>query len=1062
MFNLTSFRDLYKRPILEALLEVEPESPDDANPFYKAVAPVRKKGRPTKTKEGRYLFDLPSDSEYKNLGRGDNPNDDSESSVENLIKNASPIIKIMREAGDLNHAKSIVAQTVLASLGLIDAAMFAKSKVIEKSNKKTINNIKNLFESFITKYRFSNDMEAERLKMLFSETYDKNAISDKLGFNIFDLFVKQKNWEDLFATNEKTNMPEIMTKIMRIYSGIYGLDQNTEKKYHKRIASSINSLAGIKKDKDTDGTEEKVNDTTYNTIIRTKSKQNNELDYPSETDTYDQIFDELREKYKIGGLSSEQMRKKWAAQWKKDEAYAKQKGIDVDDPNLITVAQADAISKPDKKVETKLTAEDEIALTAKIIEKSTEAVKLLIPLFALAKNTFIAMPGKDDSAINVQSLTPAQFNIFLTRATQLGGALRYMGIDEALNYKESIDESETIGDYFSRISSLLDDVTITDDVVKHANAFIAKQAEENLNKLAQNLNDLGFKGGLTISNVLEYLKSDLNPNNTYTRDSLEYNYGITPDELTTENFPTFQSFISALYRRGKYFHEWVNRTRKRVKYDDEGHIIGSTYNKNDERKSAITHEYERNSIRHNGLLSRKEAKEKRMADIPSLIASLEKLKNSNEPTTIIVDADCAFGRSNYEKFGFTKEEIIFSFNNVNRDKLAKIINTEKESGYLSYVTDEAADRYTALINSADGEQVKSTVQAQLREHCVQQIGRRISALKFELSKRLPAEIEELNKEIKNSKRWLRELSVAKFGYDKAGSSDPSSTPEIEDLNATAEDVSEIEDETLGYMTYGISTNDGPLIKGLIKQIQSYMFKFGKDFTVKTLAKPASFVKGKDANGNRILVKRGEAYRIATTPNTIVIEFPNDIGFAKNENGKSSKIADHLEHYISQLADTIIEKLDDDRAPFKLNVYDEVEDGRGYKVKVEKLSTSFDEIEISMPQDSPKTKKAVKTTADAIKHLGLKQKHIKTLGDFAKATASYRDEQRAKKGLSDDNFEDYQDENDNYLDEDEEIIESINALNAFGKFNHKIKLIPNKDRFRRGYLIQEQKYNYLTR
>ena len=88
--------------------------------------------------------------------------------------------------------------------------------------------------------------------------------------------------------------------------------------------------------------------------------------------------------------------------------------------------------------------------------------------------------------------------------------------------------------------------------------WYANTAMDKFNKLhaymvAKNRKTGEYPGGFTIKNVLKFLRDEKIPEAVRARHTLKTSFNITPDELTTENYPTFEKFVKDLYSKNKEF-----------------------------------------------------------------------------------------------------------------------------------------------------------------------------------------------------------------------------------------------------------------------------------------------------------------------------------------------------------------------------------------------------------------------------------------------------------------------------------------------------------------------------
>lgn len=78
----------------------------------------------------------------------------------------------------------------------------------------------------------------------------------------------------------------------------------------------------------------------------------------------------------------------------------------------------------------------------------------------------------------------------------------------------------------------------------HANTALHEEAAKNLRALAVKLKKDGFEGGLTTKNVFEYLKA----NEPETIKWIASQYDLSEDELSGDNFPTWESLAKYFYQ----------------------------------------------------------------------------------------------------------------------------------------------------------------------------------------------------------------------------------------------------------------------------------------------------------------------------------------------------------------------------------------------------------------------------------------------------------------------------------------------------------------------------------
>lgn len=1095
MFKLTSFRDLCKRPLLEAaVLEVEPESPDAENKTFKAVVPHRGRGRQKKTTDEKYLADLPEDADIE------------------LIPNWNKVLKV---ANDVPQAKGIILQSVLASLGLIDRTILSKTQVTLKGNQVKINKIKQSFENFITKYRFDKDADAEQLKKLFSPQYSKAAVSDAIGFNIYDLFNVKKDWEnDIFAVSKKFGMTKIGLQVLRTYSGMYGLDQSVGEKYEKMVGDVYAGLTNksllysdnLKYDEDPDTFNNDINDDEDDDLETAEEKRlqrekdnkrhqemakklarnaraykktnpadettDVDVDFEKPTSKEDEIYSYLAQNYNLPYNSAEEFKKKTGSKIRKITRHAELKSKD---PNDLTEAEADELSELDDDAKKPLSPEEEAALLTKIYEKYDKAIDILFELISIAEHVFIAVDKEntEEDTVTVKQVTPHQFNKFLDAADSLNGMLRSFGLLDSLEYKEDIDPSETIIDYLTRINSMLDEVTIASSKKENTLTIIGNQAARALNHLVKKFERAGYTGGLTIENIIKYINSDIDPANYYTRKSLEYNYGITPDELTIENFPTFRSFITTLYHRGKFFHEWAEQARKRnYKFADESEKIGGlgqAIKQGTEQSEQLKAKKERYD--QYVTAAREDAKFRTNE-------KLLKWANNELAEDIQVSAAAGLTKNIALSLGIELSKIVFVFPNVTKKEFDQIRKEEKNKpdGFLKYATDSFKDTYKEILSKEDGQSFVLLVNRQLGENISQRAGRITSRTKH-AAKLKSKQSEATSGKIDKTDARIVAAEKEKYGYARS----ERITGDVADSIRTGKPLEgeTLEDETAdtgeGYFSYDISTNDGELLRKLKASLLDFLFtiaptaevSFVNQITsIKNLVKEvneriqnwANEVKEK-ANTvipNETIIAqfrnalRRKMSRIAYGEgNTIMITFPKDSTIAKSN--KIEKIVNTIGEFINEQANKLANELDNEqkRINFGINgIYSDILKNKGQRVTTKNSRTFIDDATdeekdkqvINMLTSLSQQKKSKNQTAGKIlKQAGRSTSGKVTLGDLA---AAYGQKQ--------------------INDEDEEIMESLEALNTFAKFNNKVKLIPNKERFKRGYLIQERKYDYLSR
>lgn len=160
------------------------------------------------------------------------------------------------------------------------------------------------------------------------------------------------------------------------------------------------------------------------------------------------------------------------------------------------------------------------------------AYKTLQPLYKLASES---------------GMSPAQYLRFQQDLDKVAGALKTNNIRKNLAEIEAKRQPTTIGDYKDALIEAVAKSVKGSNKTMQVSNLIAKQATTALRWLSRHLSQLGYKGGIKINNIFDYIK---NGSDEYAKDAryyLETIYGIKPEELSTENYPNFRTFVDKLY-----------------------------------------------------------------------------------------------------------------------------------------------------------------------------------------------------------------------------------------------------------------------------------------------------------------------------------------------------------------------------------------------------------------------------------------------------------------------------------------------------------------------------------
>lgn len=191
------------------------------------------------------------------------------------------------------------------------------------------------------------------------------------------------------------------------------------------------------------------------------------------------------------------------------------------------------------------------------------AYETLYPLYKLASQS---------------GLNPPQYLKFQNDLDRVAGALKTNDIRKNLKEVEAKRQPATIGDYKDALIEAVAKSIKGSNKKMQVSNLIAKQATTALRWLSKHLGQLGYKGGINIKNIFDYIK---NGSDKYAQDAryyLDTIYGITPEDLTTENYPNFKTFVDKLYKsdqnilkayhqvKPKLRHQHMNLKRTEDKY----------------------------------------------------------------------------------------------------------------------------------------------------------------------------------------------------------------------------------------------------------------------------------------------------------------------------------------------------------------------------------------------------------------------------------------------------------------------------------------------------------------
>lgn len=426
MFMINSYKDLFTRPILEALIEKRSlrGQPDEERPFVRERTRIENRNRGTDTD---YVFDIPPTDVFRNkAGRG-----------------------LLELAADEQDAQYIIAQIMLSNLGLIPKVYRSRRINVNPSNTKRINKIKNLLLSLFSRTILDDNAPAWVLKDLITKS--KIDLDNEVGFNTFDLLSRKSSWEEVLGDNLKRN-------IARTIAGLDRASKKRKKFFQDYISSLALNSSGYGDDDDDDNEKPK----TFGDIAKNVYGEAVENDYN-------------------------------------------------DDPSE------------------KLSQEEKERMFVK-------AYKILKPLYETASKS---------------GLSPVGYLKFQQELDRIVGALNTSNIRRHIKSVESYRQPVTVEDYKDVLLEALGKAVTGDDSKVQVSNLIAKQANTSLRWLTRHLSKLGYKGGLKINNIFDYIKNGEDKYAEEARYYLNEIYDIKPEDLTTENYPNFKTFIDKLYRSDK-------------------------------------------------------------------------------------------------------------------------------------------------------------------------------------------------------------------------------------------------------------------------------------------------------------------------------------------------------------------------------------------------------------------------------------------------------------------------------------------------------------------------------
>lgn len=329
------------------------------------------------------------------------------------------------------------------------------------------------------------------------------------------------------------------------------------------------------------------------------------------------------------------------------------------------------------------------------------------------------------TAASQSGMSPAQYLKFQQSLDKVAGALRTNNIRKNLTELEAQKMPRTIGDYKDiLIEALAKSVTGTDEMW-HVSNYFGKEATRSLHWLERHMKREGF-GSFNIENILKYIREGTDKRAVDTRYWLEELYDIKPEELNTDNYPTFGAFVQDLYKKDsgvydayKYIHKKVIPTRTNLK--DTSKPLHT------ERHGGMG-----NAIDDvlQGKRGMKQAREKRLAKFDEMTEHLEKLFtmakdwNDNKATMDIkVPADKS-------GLGTDKKSIALDFGEMDRQTITNVLKGGSAGNSLEkYVTEPYKEEYRKLYDE-NNTLINDKISAYVREYKIQGFGRKISADKF--------------------------------------------------------------------------------------------------------------------------------------------------------------------------------------------------------------------------------------------------------------------------------------------------------------------------------------------
>lgn len=1097
MFKLNSFQDLCMRPILEAsLLEVQPQrsknkqgQPGEEKPYYGVFVPKRTgSGRVSVSPDDTYLFDLPTRDEVNAIHK---------------------VCNLLSQGGDVSQLKYVYSQIVLSTLGLVESQIFSKSKIITHTNKSKMANAENAFEQFTEKYKIDSNAPIDAIKLIFADEFNKDAISNYLGFNIFDLFNKEKTWAGLAEKDKKTGLTKLERKILGTYSHLMGYDTESRERYLNKISSiyqNIENFTGAldrkmvdevdedniresitkkwedKKDEllskgmSQDEFEEKLENEILATIKKVRKAR--EIDYQkrrkattaaighflqvndipkeevinddsklkdivsatgtvlalidSEEGGSDSILDrheKLLNKYDDMFTSvGTALKTRWEQVKKKSLAAAKKAENAIQDTDYSAIDwSAFKDSSTDKETATKQrTTEEDNKLYRQVLIAAEEATAIINQLIVLASH--IDVVGKDSES----DISPNLFNKFLTDVTRISGWLHTTGISNELNKLEDEEPSETVGDYLFRINRLLREKTVPKTITEHVAKAFANEAAKSLRLFQRELRRKGYEGGLTINNVLDYIKNDDSWEALTARENLESLYGLTEDDLTTENFPTFRSFIGTLYKSFRYWQAWFSAARKakaKESYRDgekttaAGQVIKNLTPTYDNLTAKIEKDEAAMATGNEGNIQERADWNSGMLSVP-----------------ITCKAAAVFRKDYATKLGLPTNIIAYDFGTVNKKELKDIISDELTPGngsyFYAYATSEFKPYLDKLIASKSQDEIDAEMRMlkpQINEQVLQKPGRSSSRKSHSL-KGKEAQIE---KDRKKQDIYATELELAnqaKYGINRG--------ERIEDWSKDVTSEDDTREE--GYYSFIVNTADKDLLEPLADRLAKALNSESAQYTVTVSGIADDSDEDNDKEYSDGLVSIKKAARLGTNAvrrainfalfnkAVIITAFPATAPLFGKENA-----VDIIKKRLNKFT-TIINAMAE-AGGFKIN-------GENIYLKRQEQTRSKSLIDVKLGEFSVAVAAKVgdriittKETEDSFKKMG------ELLGGSDQSKKAAKITQLIKRNVPLANIK---------LKESTNVESVLECLNEDIFHQPKVKYIPNKDRYKRGYLVQE--------